>query len=57
MTWGRRKPEEAPVTTEPSDALEKVRRLAREAAALGAQVQKELQAHITEGHQRDQSTG
>ena len=56
MTWGRRKPEEAPVT-ESSEALDKVRRLAREAAALGVQVQRELQAHITEGHERDQSTG
>lgn len=57
MTWGRRKPEEAVVVTESSDALDKVRRLAREAAALGAQVQRELEAHITEGHQRDQSAG
>ena len=51
MRWGRHKPEEEEVA-EPSEALDKVRRLAREAAALGVQVQKELQAHITEGHER-----
>ena len=54
MTWGRRKPEEVQVA-ESSEALDRVRHLARQAAALGAQVEKELKAHIKEGHERDQS--
>jgi hypothetical protein len=56
VSWGRRKPEEAEVA-ESSEALDKVRRLAREAAALGAQVQRELEAQIRKGHERGQSAG
>jgi hypothetical protein len=56
VTWGRRKPEEAEVT-ESSEALDEVRRLARSAAALGALVQQELDAHKLEGHARDQTAG
>ncbi len=47
--WWRRK-EEPVVTKEPQPELDRVRQLAQRAAELGAQVERELRTHITEGH-------
>lgn len=50
--WGRKPKEDAEVTKEPSEALDKVRRLAHEVVLLGEQWERELAAHKREGHAR-----